>query len=212
MPKDVKPRQLYKQIPNSQFAYQGTPGASVATNGWEAIQTGAGLVYFVYRSYIDLTGWSKQELTTFIQGVDIQKQALPILQGQALGLNEHDILSTRRLTDDECELAMNGPGFIPSTMDLMQVIYGEVTQLANNTTIPGTFIKINQETWGSGVPCATDKIHWTRIYYAHVPVDGDIFNIHPTNLVVQAVSAKEKDLVWIERLRRSFVLQDEADV
>lgn len=210
MPKDVTPNQLYKQVGDTLLVWADTPGTSTATNGWETIQDlPSGLVYWVKRTYIDLAGWTREELTTFVQGVDIQKQALPLMQagGGAQGLNEYDIVSTRRLTDDECQLYLNGPGFLPSTVDMMQVIYGEFTQLAINTTVPGTFIRTNGGSFGSGVPTATDKLHWTRIYYAHVPLAGDRFVIHPTNLVIQAVSAKEKDLVWMERLRRSYVLE-----
>jgi hypothetical protein len=209
MPEEVKPHQLYKQVPGSLFTFSDTPGASTATGGWSVVQDPLSPVpYFVFRGYIDLAGWSKQELTTFTQGVDIQKQALPLLNGTAQGLNEHDIISTRALTDAEVQLFNNGPGFLPSTVDLMEVVYGQVTQLAVNGQVPGTFIKTNADTWGSGVPTATDKLHWTRIYYAHVPVANDTFLIHPTNLIIQAVSAKEKDLVWMERLRRSYVLQE----
>lgn len=215
MAEDIKPRQLVKQIQGSTFTYSNTPGLSSATNGWDMIQElPAGIAYFVYRTYIDLSGYSAEELTTFVKGVDVQKQALPLMQagGGAQGLNEHDIITTRALTDAEVQLFVDGPGFLPSTVDLQEVIYGEVTQLAINTTVPGTFIKTNFDTWGSGNPCATDKLHWTRIYYLHIPVNGDDILIHPSNLVIQAVTAKEKELVWIERLRRSYVLQDQGDI
>ena len=227
MPKDVKPRQLYKQISGVTLNFSETPGSSVVLGGtdWEVIDStvaSAITVYWVNRQYIDLSGWSKEDLTMFTRGVDIQKQLMPYAHAgnAAQGLNEMDVISTRALTDLECEVYATslatpgggGPGFLPSTMSLMQVIYGEVAQYAQNAQIPGTFIRTNVETFGSGVPIATDKLHWTRIYYAYNPAQGDSFVIHPTNLVIQATTAKEKDLVWMERLRRSYVLQDQADV
>jgi len=59
---------------------------------------------------------------------------------------------------------------------------------------------------------AMDKLHWTRliVYLAGATTANVLAS--PTNLVVSAVTAKEKDLVWMERLRRSYVLQDQADI
>ena len=227
MPEDVKPHQLYKQISGVTLNFSETPGSSLVLGGtgWEVIDSTIAspiTVYWVNRQYIDLAAWSMEELTTFTRGVDIQKQLMPYASAgnAAQGLNEMDVISTRALTDLECEVYATsigspgggGPGFLPSTMDLMQVVYGEVAQYAQNTVVPGTFIRTNVETFGSGNPTATDKLHWTRIYYAYNAAQGDSFVIHPTNLVIQSTTAKEKDLVWMERLRRSYVLQDQADV
>jgi hypothetical protein len=231
MPTDVKPHQLYKQISGVTLSYSETPGSSGVLGGtsWEALDATIAspiTVYWVNRQYIDLAGWTKEELTMFTRGVDIQKQLMPLSNAGnvSAGINEMDVLSTRALTDLECEVYATGlggvtlapggggPGFLPSTMSLMEVIYGEIAQYAQNTQIPGTYIRTNVETFGSGNPTATDKLHWTRIYYAVLPADGDAFVIHPTNLVIQTTTAKEKDLVWMERLRRSYVLQDQADI
>jgi len=220
MPEDVQPHQLYKQISGATLNFSETPGASLVLGGqgWVAINNSHAspiTTYWVNRSYIDLSGWNMQDLTMFTRGVDIQKQLMPYAGAgnTAQGLNEMDVLSTRRLTDEECQVYATsitgggGPGFLPSTMDLQEVVYGEIAQYAVNATIAGTFIRTNGETFGSGNPIAVDKLHWTRIYYAYNPGTGDTFVIHPTNLVIQATTAKEADLVWIERLRRSYTQQ-----
>jgi len=216
MVEDVKPRQLVKQIPGSLLIYAGSAGTSFATNGWDVIDvhpvpTG---VFWVYRTYIDLSGYTVDDLTMFTKGVDIQKQALPLtlVTNAALGWNEYDILTTRRITDDEITalVGADGPGFALSTVDLQQVIYGEVDQLAVNGTILGTFIRTNRDTFGSGVPTAMNKLHWTRVLYVPGPgpTEADSWTIAPTNLVIDAVTAKEEDLVWVERVRRSYELQE----
>ena len=210
---DPKAHQLYKQVPGTLILYQGSPTASTATNGWEVIED-IPIVYFVNRTYIDLAGLSKQDLTTFTQGVDFQKGIMPVLGGLqiASGLRGFDILTTRKITDDECKVFNDIPGYLPSTVDLMELIYGEFVEYGRNGTITNTFIKTNTETFGSGNPTAMDKLHWTRIFYFHVPEDGDTLLIDNCNLVVQVMTAKEKDLVWMERLRRSYVLQNQADI
>jgi len=206
---DPKAHQLYKQAGSTLFTMGPSVDASTNTGpGWEAIEDKT----LAFRTYIDLQGWTQQELTTFVQGVDIQKSVIPLKMGGAFDiLWEFDILSTRRLTNAELtSIAFsNTPGYAPSTVDLMEVIYGERMQYGINATITNTFVQISGETWGSGNPTAMDKLHWTRVYTLGNPNPGDAITIYPVNLVVQAMTTEEKDLVYMERLRRSYVLQDE---
>jgi len=128
---------------------------------------------------------------------------------------EFDILSTRQLTDTECNVADGthfAPGFLPSSVDLMEVIYGERMEYAVNGQIGFTYVQTSAETFGSGNPTAMDKLHWTRIFVFFNNQGLDSVTIMPSNLIVQALTVEEKDLVWMERLRRSYVLQDQADV
>jgi len=214
---DAKPHQLVKQAPQNQMdlTYDGSTLLTVSgTNGWTGLISDNGLYPIaVYRTYFDLAGWSKEDLTTFVQGVDIQKSHLPLqLVPSTLTLvQEIDILSTRRLTDAEITAWREYPGFLPSTVDIMQVTYGQTVEYAENNTIPGTFIRVSTGTFGTGDPTAMDKLHWTRIYPCVNQAEDTGLVIYPTNCVVQAVTAKEKDLVWMERLRRSYVLQGGTD-
>jgi len=217
MPTDVKPHQLYKQVPGSAIDFgENDPAYTTLTNGWEQIGTGI-VNYLVYRSYIDLSGWSREQLTTFIQGVDIQKSFTPRGATATLPyLLEYDFLSTRKIQDNEMINFGDGPpGFMPTiqdeAVDLMSLIYGESQEYAFNSTVAGTFITTGRDTWGSGNPTAMNRLHWTRLIIpTSVPDASDNLLIGPSNLVVQAVSAKEKDLVWIERLRRSYDQQGEV--
>jgi len=104
------------------------------------------------------------------------------------------------------------PGFLNNTVDLMEVIYGERMEYGSNLQIPGSFVQISGETFGSGNPTAMDKLHWTRLVVFDSPTELDVGVLFATNLIVQALTVEEKDLVWMERLRRSYVLQDQADV
>jgi len=223
MPKP-KAHQLYKQAPSIGVVAGISSGvlSNIITPEWqyyEQIPGGQTYQAYVYRTYIDLSGWTKQDLTTFTTGVDIQKDRTPLAvigsPGSCPIITELDILTTRKIRDDELILKIAGttPGFHPSTVDLMSVIYGEQTTYAENSNIPGTFIKTSSSTWGSGNPTASEKMHWTRIYLTTFSTSaGDVtgaFNSYPVNLVVQATTMEEKDLVYMERLRRSYVLQDE---
>jgi len=164
--KEPKAHQLYKQIPSTNAVYR-TEG-STATNGWDIVHDSGGHLDITFRSYIDLSGWSIQELTSFIQGIDIQKQMIPLKAVGSLGMlkiYEFDFITTRRLTDTELSPGnlLDMPGFLNNTVDLMEVIYGERMEYGSNLQIPGSFVQISGETFGSGNPTAMDKLHWTRL-------------------------------------------------
>lgn len=218
-----KAHQLYKQAPTCVVNVGISSGTATSLVGaeWEYLeQIPSGQTYqaYVYRSYIDLSGWTKQDLTTFTTGIDIQKDRIPLAVIAAPGscpiIWEFDIISTRKIRDNELInlVVANPPGFHGSTVDLMSVIYGEQVTYAANSNIPGTYIKTSAGTWGSGNPTASEKLHWTRIYITTFSSPEDksgAFNAFATNLVVQATTMEEKDLVYIERLRRSYELQGE---
>jgi len=231
MPQEPKPRQLFKQIDEAFFAYNYTSSAAnVAGSGWEVLDgedaLGNTIPYLTNRTYIDLSGFSREELTTFIRGVDFQHQRRP--RSTTTGILEItvlDILSTRRLTDAEIinwssdggPAAHDAPGFLDSTVDLMEVVYGERTTYVMNSTMAvglagSVYVTLGADTFGSGNPIATDKLHWTRTIWLNGSGINEFAIIGASNLVVQAVTAQEKDLVWMERLRRSYVIQDQGDI
>lgn len=222
MPEDVKPHQLYKQMSNANLTLNYTSQSDLIYRGegWEVLWNT--FPYMVNRQYIDLAGWTRQDLTTFTQGVDFQNSRRPrsVTTG-ILEVTVVDLLTTRRLTDDELtNWGVPGflddlPGFLENTTDLMQVIYGErTTYVSNNTMAVGlagsVYVTLGSESFGSGVPTASDKLHWTRVIWLNGSGDNENIGMGGVNLVVQAVSAKEKDLVWMERLRRSYVLRGEV--
>jgi len=218
---DPKAHQLYKQLPGCTAQYR-SEGTLITGSGWEVISESANILVVAARGYIDLQGWSAQDLTIFTQGVDIQKQHTPQRSLTATGMvtaDSYDYITTRRLTNTEIDLdpslggaENNLPGFGESTVDLMQVIYGERMQYAVNQTVGFSYVQVSGETFGSGNPTAMNRMHWTRVYYIFAPINLDALAIFPTNLVVQAMTVEEKDLIWMERLRRSYVHQDRAGI
>jgi len=210
-----KAHQLYKQCPLGTVSYSedypSTP-STVTGEGWEIHQVIAGAAHAYWQGYIDLAGWSKQDLTMFTQAIDIQKSYLSRSSGAPTSLpivKELDIITTRKLTEVEITTLATAPGYLGNTVDLQEVIYGLIRTLGENISIPRTYQVLDVETWGSGNPTAMDKLHWTRIIQLTIVGPGADLFIYPTNLIVAAVTMKEKDLVWMERLRRSYVLQGE---
>jgi len=219
---DVQPRQLLKQVGiGSALCTLLTPGLGVdvvATGqNWVSIppeNPGVNQVILANRSYIDLAGYSKAELTTFIQSVAVQhmRDPLAITSNAAAPVEviwSYDFLTTRKIRDSELAgLISNAPGYHGNTLDLMEMIYGEHRTYALNANIDGTFITSDSDVLGSGNPTAGDRVHWTRVYYfasgGAIVDDAISITIYPANLVCQAVTGKEKDLIWVERLRRAY--------
>jgi len=186
MPTDIRSHQLTKQVALADTRY--TFDGSVYNN---ATSTTTG-------------GW---------ENIAVDFGAFPPLSITGVPLVfEYDFITSRKITVAELSTFFEEPGFLPSTLDLMQLIYAEKRVWGQNANIPGTYIIVDAETSGTGDATAMDKLHWTRliVYLAGATTANVIAS--PTNLVVSAVTAKEKDLVWMERLRRSYVLQDQADV
>jgi hypothetical protein len=224
MTEKPKAHQLYKQA-STLFANVGIASGTLAaspSDGWEyhsQTANGQTVQAFVNRQYIDLAGWEAQDLTTFTTGVDLQTDKIPLvtLGGAALSCSivwQYDFITTREITDAELAvISGTTPGFAESTVDLMEVIYGESVSYAQNSNIPGTYITVSADTFGSGNPTASRKLHWTRVFITTFATSGaDVsgsFSAYPVNLLVQAATMEEKDLVYMERLRRSYVLQGE---
>ena len=213
-PDEAKAHQLMKQVGLATITYSAdypsTP-STITGEGWNIFQQTSTYAQAYWQGYIDLAGWSAQDLTMFTQAVDIQKSQMTRNNGAAGSIpmvKEIDILTTRKLTSDEILELSTLPGFEGNTVDLMEVIYGLRRTLVFNANIAGEFVVADVETFGSGNATAMDKLHWTRMILVTLGAapSADLF-VYPTNLVVAALTMQEKDLVWLERLRRSYVLQ-----
>jgi len=217
---DKTQRQMFKQIGvgGCLFSYSGgtISVAAVSGEGWEYIeQATPHIPNIVNRQYIDLAGYTQKDLTLFTQSVDFQHDqfatahAAALLQPQVLYI--YDILTTRRINRNELsDLVNSTPGFLNSTLDLMECVYGQQTTAFLNTNIEvlGGMVPTYSDTFGSGNATASERLHWTRIIWT-VPLAQPqeqqmIISTSATNLVVAGITGKEKDLVYIERLRRAY--------
>jgi len=214
MPTDMQARQLIKQVPPvlASINYEGTDeiviSPAYATSGWEVITPSSGnTLYLVWRGYIDLAGYTQDELTFFTQAVDIQHGALDISSANIVSTITMDLITTRRMIDNECDvqagfLTLGGTssGF---GIDIQEVVYGEwANKIPYSATFP-SLTTVQGDTFGIGNPTASDRLHITRIIYPTASTDGSL-QIGGTNYVIGGVTGHEKDLVYIERLRRAY--------
>jgi hypothetical protein len=211
MPKDMQARQLIKQVPacgtiDMDF---GAQTATLTGEGWEVNDLYN--MSFLWRGYIDLAGYTKDDLTFFTQAVDIQNAMLaggtpydPATGNGIQGCVIYDIVTTRYVRTEEA--AVNNVGFIGPlpNLDLQEVIYGEARFFVPYSTDNGLWRVLQSDSFGVGSPTATDRLHITRIVLPLFAGPSEAVNIPPCNFVIGGVTAHEKDLVYVERLRRAY--------
>ena len=217
---DETPRQLFKQIGTGSMAIvmsspEGTiTSNSVSGSSWESIPLtpGINVAMMTNRTYVDLSGYALDDLTTFLTGVQVQDARTPVAAVGAGNLDTiqiYDFLTTRFIKDSELVNYLAIPGFQPSTMDLQQVVWGRRLSFATNTTVAGTYINVDSELFGSGNAIASTRLHWTRLLITYPTGPGVTIQVtvYPSNLVCQALTGHEMERVYVNRLARSYTQQ-----
>jgi len=213
MPTDMTARQLIKQVPpvTAVLNFEGTDTIEVnpigSGSGWEVVQPFAGAnLYLVWRGYIDLAGYTQDDLTFFSQAVDIQHGPIDLGSGLISSIM-YDVVTTRRISDEEIGLFQ---GFLPNTsqpgLDIQEVIYGEWFNRTPYDAVFPSLTNVSGGTVGTGNPTASDRIHITRIAASFGGGAATLY-LGGTNFIIGGVTAHEKELVYIERLRRAYTQQ-----
>jgi len=211
-------RDLRKLIPRSRIDWNENPLLTTAQNGWEILTIPLTTTQFaVYRTYVDVVGWSKDDITAFTQGASFQEcDAIFFTAGGSQPLKSWDMVTVNRVDDtaftDPSRL-LNGtnwsaPGTSFSNYNLEEVLAARWREFAADSTL-ATSRLIGSGVWGAGDATAGDRIHITKVFLLGValPTAGRLV-IPDGAVVIPTVLVKEKDLVYMERLRRSYVLAD----
>lgn len=164
----------------------------------------------VQRSYFDLSGYNKSDLTTFFQGIDFQYAAPPTSDDSRIQI--HDFITTEYLSGAELSAVFNaniksGPGFAVSTTNQEQVIYARNRTYSwpglpdpGSLSIPLHGIDI----WGTCNATTADKLHITRVLV--FGTNSKSAMVPDVNVVITAIIAKEKELPFLMRQKRSYEL------
>jgi len=200
------PRILDKPLPGVTITIQpDTPHYTMEHGPWDALSN----TCFVRRDYFDLSGYTLDDLTCFIQAVDVQE-----------GFTAHgnvgyawivDLITTE-FVDDASILAMVGnftgdaPGFPESTYDMSQVSYGRCRTFKGQTiaSVPiATLYQTGTTNFGTNQATTGHKLYITRVL-AFTGLATEFISVPPSNFVVAAVVAKEKELPYMMRQKRSY--------
>ena len=215
-------RLLRKLIPNGMAAQYDGVLTSAYGSGWEAVNPDgvANMGYFVWRGYFDIAGWSSEQLSAFIQGAGFQQAESIYMNVPATGIGkEWCILSKAYIPDeafdgDHHSFAGNmwhAPGMEGSDYNLEEIFTGRFREYSYDQMTPYSGNLSGQFIWGAGDATAGDKIYIT-IAVRVVSTEDYSIVYPPTSIIVPAVLADEKDLVYMERLRRSYVLAESRNL
>jgi len=185
--------------------------ATVTGGGWEILDNVATPTY-VSRSYYDLSGYSKEFLTAFIQGIGIQ-EGYPPFGDSAFVIVD---MVTTEYVDDETLLAAykyttgdgDLPGFPQSKYDMSQVIFGRVRTMTTNSAWGDSEMQ-GVSNFGTCTASTADKIHITRVVYVAPgtsATSSQSSHIPPCNYVMGITIVKEKELPFLMRQKRSYEL------
>lgn len=168
----------------------------------------------IQRSYFDMSGYNRQGLTSFFQGVEFQYAGPP--SGSDNVMQVLDLITTEFIDDEEIQAIVggppgatgvfSGPGFPPSTNNQEQVIYGRRRVYTSDAgTGQATFPNLHSvDTWGTCNATTADKLHITRIM---IPNTVSTLHFVPdVNVVISIIVAQEKDLAFLMRQKRSYEL------
>ena len=212
-------RDLRKLIPGSQINWNIDETATTATNGWQILGTGA-WQFAVYRTYVDVTGWAKDDITAFTQGASFQEGGpLYFSSGGTLPLKCWEMVTVNHIADnqfldnlDPLGFTWCPPGLSQSNYNLEEILVGRWREYAADSTL-NTSRLIGQGIWGAGDSTAGDRIYITKAFYLGSSLTTAGIVIIPDGaVVIPTVLVKESDLVYMERLRRSYVLAENRDL
>ena len=214
---------LRKQIPfMSAWPLSGDTNWEIQYQGgnWEINVDDMGRNYAVWRGYFDIAGWSREQLSAFVTGVGWQESEEwfmgPVEHFSRPRIKTWDIISKAKLPEDIFNQHPSGaagmiwlaPGFAGSNYDLEEIFGGRYRHFDYSTNITAGFNQTKIELWGTGDATAGDKIYITRIVQLTGLADYglELLVVPPQDVILNAVVVDEKDLVYMERLRRSYVL------
>ena len=199
----------------------GTTFALLEGEGWSELDTAtAGLPNLpsaVQRTYFDLSGYNREDLTQFYNAVEIQPAKKPNLPASGI-VNEWVILSTEYIDDDEIYRWLDytallpagrigggsGPGFTQSTLNQEQIVYGRFRQWYEVTTAGSVLGLQDTSLFGTCTASTADKIHITRIFTI---VGGGLYLANSDiNVVLGITVAREDELPYLMRMKRSYEL------
>jgi hypothetical protein len=196
---------------------------------WEVYSNDNAVPFLVHRTYYDITGWSKQQMSAFVAGVGWQESdrwtvndpmPTPTPSGFAPELNSWDIISKSEIPNTALDgstwqlglgyFGWNAPGMPRSNFNLEEIFAGRSRQWIPNANMNNVIHQTNETLWGAGDATAGDRIYLTRIvapWLISNTAEGleTVGIIPPQAVIVPAVIEEEPDLQYIERLRRSYV-------
>lgn len=226
MPEDLKPFRIIKEFPSLNVVSTGVsddwdlqPIGIITNEGWQKL----GPSFFLNRQTIDLHGLTAEEKTMFFSTQFLQRATrysttMNFATSGGMTITDQFIISDSPLDDIIGTVPDNArsfeAGFNTSPDDYITIKLGEGVVMAQNNAIPLVLSLVDGYSFGSGDPTATNKLYC----YRFVDLDTTLTPIPPGSLIELpsvryvgvGVTTKEKSLVWMQRMKRAFEIQNQS--
>jgi len=223
-------KQLMKQYPmiGGSWTAEGGDWTTTEKTSWTQFDN-LNNTFFYQEGYFDLTGMKLEDLTIKLQGIAMQRVYEPVVGGflgQAWSepVQLHCWITSAPLQGNDtysgielaCRRATYGhyPSFDESDLDWMNLLFGESTTFSSNGNVgltgKGYMTPLYTKLYGSNEPSANEKMY---VYVMWRIADDPLMPLATCYLpelrvAVAAEIFEEKELAYIERMRRSYVQQN----
>lgn len=211
-------RQMIKQLPYCSVAnLTGNLEIIEPSRNWVAVDSSNVQFPVAYQTYFDCSGWTEDELTFFIQDFTIQdgyifSSELGTVAVKNPAMFVMDVLTTRQVDLDQLFPFASAPGFLETYFTTSEVISGAWRLYGADSNHIEQMSVMQSSVFGGGDGVASDRIYFTRLVlcnvYGYSSAIGESCLIPPANIVVQGITTKEPEYVHLERMRRSYTLQE----
>jgi len=202
------PRIIYAQLPGTDIDVS-SEGDVTSGTGWTTLSNDV----TVARTFLDLAGYRREDMTLFIQSARVQ-DGMPFY---ATGIPEGfciDLITTEMVNDTEIITVLNAPttnarqfGFFASTVAQQDIAYGHHRQFGMSTGVmTPVSVVVSSQTFGTCSSTAGTRLYLTRIVFNATP--NSTISVPQSNWLVAGIVAKEPELEYIMRLARSYGTQE----
>ena len=164
-------------------------------------------------TYIDTSGYELDDLTVFPMGALLQDPGLTLSSATAGVIQVLDIITQSRLdiADVLADMTENNvPGMPLSDTDFMQVIWGQYRVFLGQETFAAganLFLPANGSLFGSGEPTTAGRLYCYRIIITEGAAEADTLQLPASRFILNSVVAKEEELPFLMRQKRSYELK-----
>lgn len=209
--------------------WDNAAGSWTPLNGWQQ----AGTSTYFHETVIDLSGYAMDSLTFFPAAIGLQDPGVYIFLPQTIlpdapqqAIQVLDIVTSVPIkgvqgildvADLQRPLTANGNtglGLLESTHEFETILFGMSRFFTANTNIPfpGYCQLERSQRFDSGEPNASDKLFCYRIVstFQQDLVDGDVLSIPAARQLIGGAMDEESELVYMQRLKRSYELANQV--
>ena len=213
------PKLLTMMFPEYRAGFISAANGWLPYKTWKTGTTPRGLRCIINEQYVDLQGYEIDDLTFIPTGAMIQDPGFYTTDDTNTPIMEiYDIVSQERLNIDKLaeNMVLNtapgmlGEGVSSSTVDYNQLTFAKYRLLMNtaefNETGSKNYLLARTQEFGSGQPVTVQKL-WCYRFIRMLVNDGKTLDIPASRMVISGDVIKEKDLVYLQRLKRVYETQ-----